>query len=201
MSERVLIVNPRRKKKRKSRRKKRRSPKMRTKIVTKYRYWNPKKKFRRRRYRRNPGLKFMGLDLMPIVGGTGIAIGSKILPGFVSRFVPFNIQTGPMGYLARIGSGMFLAWAADKFLKQRAIAKAGVQFTFATVLTDLANDLLFAQGGLQGLGSGLAGNLGQVYPGPMVTEGLRGNLGDIYDPAPIAVANGNNPYKNRWASV
>lgn len=186
----VMIVNPARRKRGKKRGRKKRKRARSTSTVTKTRtvYRNPRKKSRRRRrsgFRLNPrrGL-FGGLNLFDLAGGTGIGIGSRLLPGLLARYgVPLP-TTGYMSYLSQLGSGLALSYVADKFLKMKGIAKKGTEITIALVMTRAVNDLLLGGGGLSGLrGLGKRG----AY-----LEGLRGrNLGQgVYEPA---VSTGDSP--------
>jgi len=185
----VMIVNPARKKRWKKRGRKKRKRARSTSTVTKTRtvYRNPRKKARRRRRSfGNPrrGL-FGGLNLFDLAGGTGIGIGSRLLPGVLARYgVPLP-TTGYMSYLSQLGSGLALSYIADKFLKMKGIARKGTEITIALVMTRAVNDLLLGGGGLSGLrGLGKRG----AY-----LEGLRGRGGlaqGVYEPG---VSTGDSP--------
>lgn len=106
-------------------------------------------------------LSFIGLgdvDVLDLVGGTGIAVGSRLLPSFLKTQVNLP-TTGFAGYGVQLAAGLGLSYVAEKFLKMRKMAQYGRLFTISNVLTRLADDLIFKG---ESLGS-LAG-FGQDYP-------------------------------------
>ena len=184
----VMIVNPRRRKRGKTRKTKRRRRSRSSATVTKTRtiYRNPRKKSRRRGFTRNPRRgPFGGLNLMDLVGGTGIGIASRLLPGVAARYgVPLP-TTGYMSYLSQLASGLALSYVADKFLKMKGISKKGMEITIALVLSRAINDLLLPGAGLSGLRA--------VAKRGAYMEGLRGVRGlaqGVYEPG---VTTGDSP--------
>ena len=184
----VMIVNPRRKKRGKARKTKRRRRPRSTSTVTKTRtlYRNPRKKSRRRGFSRNPRRGLFGdLNLVDLAGGTGIGVGSRLLPGVLARYgVPLP-TTGYMSYLSQLGSGLALSYVADKFLKMKGISKKGMEITIALVMTRLINDFVLPTAGLSGLRS--VGKRGTYMEG---LGGVRGLDQGVYEPG---VTTGDSP--------
>lgn len=115
-----------------------------------------------RKKRRNPrgtGISIPGagrVELIPVLGGTGIAIASRVIPSYLTSLVALP-TAGIPGYLVQAASGIGLSWAVKELLKQPKVAEYGVLFTLSNVLTRLADDLLFK-------GETLGSLLGQGYP-------------------------------------
>jgi len=128
---------------------------------------NPRKKKSRSRRRSNPrgmGVSIPGVgkvDIVPMLGGTGIAIGSRLLPTYLQKYVGLP-TAGIPGYLVQAGAGIGLAYVVRTFLKQPKVAEYGVLFTLSNVITRLADDLIFK-------GESLGSLLGQGYP-PSIWE-------------------------------
>lgn len=112
--------------------------------------------------RRNPrgvGVSIPGagrVELIPVLGGTGIAIASRLLPSYLTSLVALP-TAGIAGYLVQAASGIGLSYVVREFLKQPKVAEYGVLFTLSNVITRLADDLLFK-------GESLGSLLGQDYP-------------------------------------
>lgn len=121
----------------------------------------------KRKKRRNPRGMSVALpgagqvDIIPVIGGTGIAIASRLLPSYLTSLVSLP-TAGIPGYLVQAASGIGLSYVVKEFLKQPKVAEYGVLFTLSNVITRLADDLLFK-------GETLGSLLGQGYP-PSIWE-------------------------------
>lgn len=146
-----------------------------------------------RRRRSNPrgmGISIPGagrVELVPVLGGTGIAIASRLLPSYLSSIVPLP-KEGIAGYAVQAASGVALSYVVKEFLKQPKIAEYGVLFTLSNVITRLADDLLFK-------GATLGSLLGQGYPptiwatDPVLeTESMLGDVGLLPGQSPSIYA-------------
>ena len=134
---------------------------------------------KRRKNPRGMGISIPGagrVELIPVLGGTGIAIASRLLPSYLTSLVALP-TAGIAGYLVQAASGIGLSYVVREFLKQPKVAEYGVLFTLSNVITRLADDLLFK-------GETLGSLLGQDYP-PSIwdtepvleTERLLGDVG------------------------
>ena len=213
----LMIVNPRRKKRTKTKKKtkrvnaktggasmtakkkKRSTSKKRTTATNKKR---PRRsmtmtvrnlKPQKRKKRRNPrGMSVSlpgagSIDIIPVIGGTGIAIASRLLPSYLTSLVALP-TAGIPGYLVQAASGIGLSYVVKEFLGQPKVAEYGVLFTLSNVITRLADDLLFK-------GETLGSLLGQDYPpsiwatDPMLeTERLLGDVGLLPGQSPSVFA-------------
>ncbi len=178
------------KRKRKSTPKKRRTVvnkarKRRSMTVT-VRNLKPKK----RRNPRGMGISIPGagrVELVPVLGGTAIAIASRLVPSYLTSLVALP-TAGIPGYLVQAASGIGLSYVVREFLKQPKVAEYGVLFTLSNVITRLADDLLFK-------GETLGSLLGQGYPpsiwetDPVLeTERLLGDVGLLPGQSPDVFA-------------
>ena len=127
------------------------------------------------------------VDIIPVLGGTGIAIASRLIPSYLTSLVALP-TAGIPGYLVQAASGIGLSYVVKEFLKQPKIAEYGVLFTLSNVITRLADDLLFK-------GETLGSLLGQDYPpsiwatDPMAeTERLLGDVGLLPGQSPSVFA-------------
>lgn len=146
-----------------------------------------------RKKRRNPRGMSVSLpgagsvDIIPVIGGTGIAIASRLIPSYLTSLVALP-TAGIPGYLVQAASGIGLSYVVKEFLKQPKVAEYGVLFTLSNVITRLADDLLFK-------GESLGSLLGQGYPpsiwatDPMLeTERLLGEGGLLPGQSPSVFA-------------
>ena len=143
--------------------------------------------------RRNPrgmGVSIPGagrVEIVPVLGGTAIALGSRLIPSYLTGLVTVP-TAGIAGYLVQAASGIGLSYAVREFLKQPKMAEYGVLFTLSNVITRLADDLLFK-------GETLGSLLGQGYPvsiwdtDPVLeTERLLGDVGLLPGQSPSVFA-------------
>lgn len=175
--EKLMIVNPR---KRKRGRRKTSKAKTRTRTMTKTKYVyrtksNPRRKSRRRRYyRKNPAI--MGIDIFDLAGGTGIGIGSRMLPGLLNGFgIPIP-ATGIMGYLSQLVSGLGLSYVVGNVLGMKGMGRKGNEITIALLLERIVNDMILSRPEVAGL-------LGKpnIYMEGISNPGLLGQ--GVYDVA------------------
>jgi hypothetical protein len=210
----IMIVNPRRKRAKAAKKKTRKanansggasmSAKKKKKSTSKKRPTVTNKGRKRRsmtvtvrnlkpKKRRNPRGMSVALpgagsvDIIPVIGGTGIAIASRLIPSYLTSIVALP-TAGIPGYLVQAASGIGLSYVVKEFLKQPKVAEYGVLFTLSNVLTRLADDLIFK-------GETLGSLLGQGYPpsiwagDPMLeTERMLGDVGLLPGQSPSIYA-------------
>lgn len=105
----------------------------------------------RKGYRRNPAVLGMKLPSLQTIAYVGVGfVGTPILEGFVSSFLPTSFATSTLGkYVVRIGSALGLSWAGRQLIGREQgnmVAVGGGLY----VVTSLIKD--FAPGVIPGLG-------------------------------------------------
>lgn len=142
-----------------------------------------------RRRRRNPkfglGGVFRRFD-MPAAGWTMAGLlGTRMLPGMVSRWFPALPTIGPMGLLTKAGTVALLGWGLGQFVGTRQ-AQHAVNGGLAALALELWDTYVGPQFGMSGFVSTdelykVTGMQGFV-PSPPVIDGLGANNAG-YDPS------------------
>lgn len=110
----------------------------------------------RRRYRRNPQLLGMQLPALQTVAWVGVGfVGTPILEGFVTSFMPTEFATSTLGkYVIRIGSLLGVSFAGRALLGKNQgnlIAIGGGVYLVTSLIKD------FMPGVIPGLGAAIPG--------------------------------------------
>jgi hypothetical protein len=130
----------------------------------------------------------MGINILDLAGGTGIGIGSRMLPGLLSGMGLPIPSTGIMGYLSQLVSGLGLSYVVGNVLGMKGMGRKGNEITVAMVMERLINDMVLSRPEVAGL-------LGKpnVYMEGVSNPGLLGQ--GVYD-----VADTGNSATSRTAS-
>lgn len=197
MQELIVVGNPRKKKSargkgRKAVPKTRRSP-----VAVRRSGPSGTRSKRSRPKRRNPrrGFNVLGVDVVSTIGGAGVATVSRLLPGMLAPRVGVADE-GVMSYVMQLVSGFGLKYLIGDILKQRAIARKGLEYTMVNVAQRVIEDYVL---GATGLG-GYMGLQGSTYDaGDARFYDLTDNRGAVASlPGPIVDASFSR--SGRWPS-